>query len=118
MCFNNDEYRYTFKLGHFFSFIVIFSSFFNIYSSDNNNNKQYIKSQKVEIYNVKNNLSFKNNILENENFIDKLLFFLKKNTSQILDDIYVDESFKNNVLKNILKYKNNYLEINQQMIKK
>jgi len=110
MCFNNDEYRYTFKLGHFFSFIVIFSSFFNIYSSDNNNNKQYIKSQKVEIYNVKNNLSFKNNILENENFIDKLLFFLKKNTSQILDDIYVDESFKNNVLKNILKYKNNYLE--------
>ena len=61
MYFINDEYKSTFKLGHFFSFIVIFSSFFNICSSDNNNNKQYIKSQKVEIYNVKNNLSFISN---------------------------------------------------------
>ena len=108
MFFINDEYRYTFKLGHFFSFIVIFSSFFNNYSS-NYGNKQYIKSQKVEIYNVKNNLNFKNNILENENFIDKLLFFLKKNTSQILDDIYVEQKISNllNLKKvdNQIKYK-------------
>ena len=110
MYLKNDEYNITFKLRHLFLFIIFYSSFNNNYS-ENYNDKKYIKSQKIEIYNVKNNFSFKNNILENENFIDKLLLFLKNNTSNFLDSLYINESYKNNFFNNFLNYKKNYVRL-------
>ena len=110
MYFFDNKYNFTFLHRHFI--YIVLCLLFNIkYNYVFSKEKQYIESQRVEIHTVKNNLKFKNSILENENFIDKLLFFLKNNTYYFLDKIYQGDSYDSNLYKILLENKKNYLEI-------